>query len=100
MSWRNPPRVGVIPQVLVWILVGSVLLVCLGMLVGASWTSQVLQPKLHQQAEQRRQLNEEWRVLRAAWAARESCPRCANPLPTREWYAVSTLVEDPPQDDD
>ena len=100
MSWRNAPRIGVIPQVVAWILVGSVLLVCLGMLVGASWTSQVMQPKLRQQAEERRQINEEWRALRAARAARESCPRCANPLPAQDWYPVSTLVEDPPEDDD
>jgi hypothetical protein len=100
MSWRNAPRIGVIPQVVAWILVGAVLLVCLGMLVGASWTSLVMQPKLRRQAEERRQINEEWRALRAARAARESCPRCANPLPAQDWYPVSTLVEDPPEDDD
>jgi hypothetical protein len=45
-------------------LLGGVLLVCLGLLLGATWTIQALQPKLRQQATERRSLNEQWSVIR------------------------------------
>ncbi|MDQ3762754.1 MAG: hypothetical protein M3460_14180 [Actinomycetota bacterium] len=67
-------------QVLAWILLGAVLLVCLGLLLGATWTTQALQPKLGQQAEERRRLNDEWLAIRTARQQRSECPRCARPL--------------------
>lgn len=73
---------------------GGVVLVCLGMLLGSSWTVQVQQPKLRRQAEERRKLNAEWFAIRNIRQQRDECPRCAMPL-----YAT-TMVEERPDDDD
>ncbi len=79
----------------------GVLLVCVGLLLGATWTIQALQPKLRRQAEERRKLNEEWSTVRTARQQRGECPRCASPqLSEWDWYVAPTLVEDPPDDDD
>ncbi|MFZ0122199.1 MAG: hypothetical protein WAN20_05795 [Pseudonocardiaceae bacterium] len=80
------------------VLLGSVLLLCLGLLLGASWTTQALQPKLRRQAEERRRLNEEWSTVRAARRHRGECPRCASPLSEQNWYFAPTLMEYPPDD--
>jgi hypothetical protein len=80
------------------VLVG-VLLVCLGLLLGASWTVQALQPKLRRQAKERRRLNEEWSAVRTARRQREKCPRCGSPLSDQDWCYGSTIVEDRPDDD-
>jgi cell division protein FtsL len=66
-------------------LLGAVLLVCLGMLLGAAWTTQALQPKLRQQAQERRRLNEEWSAIHTARQQRSQCPRCAAPLSEQDW---------------
>lgn len=81
-------------QLLIW-----VLLVFLGLLLGTTWTTQALQPKLRQQAEERRRLNEQWSMLRTARRQRSECPRCAGPLSERDWCYVPTIVEDRPDDD-
>ncbi|PZS37744.1 MAG: hypothetical protein DLM62_17555 [Pseudonocardiales bacterium] len=73
----------------------AVLLVCLGVLLGAIWTIQALQPKLRRQAEQRRRLNEEWSAVRTARRQRRECPRCGALLTERDWYLAPTIVEDP-----
>jgi hypothetical protein len=83
---------------LLWVVLGAGLLVCLGLLLGASWTTQALQPRLRKQAEERRRLNEEWSAVRAARRQRE-CPRCGSLLAERNWYIEPTLVEDPAGDD-
>jgi len=94
-SWRDPPHNAVSPQIL-----GAVLLVSAGLLLGATWTIQALQATLRRQAEERRQLNEAWSVVRSARRQRGACPRCASALSDQEWYfAPMTLVEDPPDDD-
>lgn len=85
MSRRNAPRSVVTRQVLAWAVLGAVLLVCLGLLLGAAWTIQALQPKLRHQAEERRRLNEEWLAVRAARQQRGVCPRCASPLSEHDW---------------
>jgi hypothetical protein len=77
----------------------AILLVCLGVLLGATWTIQVLQPKLRRQAEQRRRLNEEWSAVRAARRQRQECPRCGALLTKRDWYLAPTVVEDHLDDD-
>jgi hypothetical protein len=77
----------------------AVLLVCLGVLFGATWTIQVLQPKLRRQAEQRRRLNEEWSAVRAARRQRRECPRCGRLLTELDWYLAPTVVEDRLDDD-
>jgi len=74
-------------------------LVCLGLLLGGAWTIQAVQPKLRQQAEERRRLNEEWSAVRTAARQRGTCPRCATLLPEGDWYFAPTRVEDPPDDD-
>lgn len=78
---------------------GAVLLICLGLLLGTTWTTQALEPKLRQQAEERRRLNEEWVAVRTARRQRGKCPRCASPLSERDWYFAPTLIEYPPDDD-
>ncbi|MGH3974646.1 MAG: hypothetical protein ACRDS9_15150 [Pseudonocardiaceae bacterium] len=71
-SWRNTPQNTVTIQVL-----GAVMLLCLGLLLGTSWTIQALQPKLRRQAEERRRLNEEWLAVREARRRQDKCPHCA-----------------------
>ncbi|MDQ2884237.1 MAG: hypothetical protein M3Y48_24620 [Actinomycetota bacterium] len=77
----------------------GVLLVCLGLLLGATWTIQALRPKLERQAEERRRLNEEWLAVRTARRQRGTCPRCGSPLSERNWYIAPTVVDDQPDDD-
>jgi hypothetical protein len=77
----------------------AMLLVGLGLLLGATWTIQALQPKLRRQAEERRRLNEEWSAVRTARRQRGACPRCATPLSEQDWYFGPTLAEDPADDD-
>ncbi len=77
---------------------GAVLLTCLGLLLGSSWTIQALQPKVHHRAEERRRLNEEWSAIHTARRQRGECPRCGSPLSERDWYHAPTLVEERPDD--
>ena len=77
---------------------GAVALISLGLLLGATWTTQALQPTLRRRAEERRRLNEEWSAVRTARRQRGTCPRCANPLSERDWFFAPNLVEDPPDD--
>lgn len=86
-SWRDAPRIGVTSHVLGWVLLGAVLPICFGLLLGAAWATQALQPKLWRQAEERRRLNEEWVAIRAARRRRIECPRCGIPL---YWYVAPT----------
>ncbi|HEV7450860.1 MAG TPA: hypothetical protein VGO16_05635 [Pseudonocardiaceae bacterium] len=82
----------------------AVLLVCLGLLLGGTWTIQAVQPKLRRQAEERRRLNEEWSAVRTARRQRGECPLCSRLLSERDWYYyyyyyyAPTIVEDPPDD--
>jgi hypothetical protein len=96
MSRRNPPQCAVTIQV-----AGLVLLACLcvGMLLGTTWTLQALQPKLRRQAEERRRLNAEWQAVRDAQQSVQSlsCPRCGCLLPARTRYIADG---DEPDDDD
>lgn len=73
--------------VLIW-----ALSVCLGLLLGSTWTIQILQSKLQRQAEERRKLNEEWVALRAARQRRSECPFCANRLSRRDSDHASTIT--------
>ncbi len=84
-SWRNAPQSAMTIQVL-----SAILLVCLGLLLGSSWTIQALQPRLRQQAKERRRLNEEWSALRIVRRQRGECPRCRSPLSPKDWYFSPT----------
>jgi hypothetical protein len=64
----------------------GVLLVCLGLLLGTTWTIQALQPKLRRQAEERRRLNKEWSAVHTARRQRGECPRCGSALSEWDWY--------------
>jgi hypothetical protein len=75
------------------------LLVCLGLLLGTTWTIQALQPRLRRQAEERRRLNEEWAAVRTIRSLRGRCPRCGIALAERPRYLAPGIVEDPPDDD-
>jgi hypothetical protein len=78
----------------------AVLLICLGVLLGSSWTIQALQPKLHHQAEERRRLNEEWSAVRTTHRQRSHCPHCGSPLSEQGWSLASTSVAERQDDDD
>ncbi|MGH3814377.1 MAG: hypothetical protein ACRDUV_18315 [Pseudonocardiaceae bacterium] len=60
------------------VLLSSALLLCLGLLLGASWITQAVQPKLRRQTEERRRLNAEWAAVRIARRQGGECPRCAS----------------------
>jgi hypothetical protein len=77
-SWRITPQSAMTLQVL-----SGVLLVCLGLLLGMTWTIQALQARLRRQAQERRRLNEEWLAIREEWSMIRTtrhqlakCPRC------------------------
>jgi hypothetical protein len=58
---------------------GGILLLCLGVLLGSSWTIQTFQPKLRQLAAERRRLNEEWAAVHSV-RQRDECTRCTHRL--------------------
>jgi hypothetical protein len=74
-SWRYAAQSPMTLQVS-----AGLLLVCLGLLLGVTWTIQALQVRLRHQAEERRRLNAEWAAIRAARQQRVQCPRCGTPL--------------------
>jgi len=76
-----------------------ILLFCLGLLLGSSWTLQAVQPKLRRQAEERRKLDEEWSALRNAQRQWGTCPYCGNSLSGQGWYFTPTPVEKRPHAD-
>ncbi|MGH3779936.1 MAG: hypothetical protein ACRDRO_04695 [Pseudonocardiaceae bacterium] len=77
---------------------GGLLLVCLGMLLGSAWTTQVIQSQLRRLAEQRRRLNDEWAAIRTIHRQQTECPRCASPLYEHNYFAP-TAVEERSDDD-
>ena len=80
-------------------LLSEMLLVFLGLLLGASWTTQATQHRLGRQAEERRRLNAEWSAIRTARRQRSTCPRCARSLSEQDWYYAPPVVDDRPDDD-
>ena len=89
MSW---PELG-------WIVLGAVFLVCFGLLLGATWTTQAIQPKLRQQAVERRRLNEEWLALRDAHRQLGECPRCGYRFTTPRSHSRPARIERTLDDD-
>jgi hypothetical protein len=71
-------------QVLGWVALGSLLLICLGLLLGATWTIQALQLELRHRAEERRRLNKERLAIRTA-RRQGQCSRCAIHLSRQDW---------------
>lgn len=82
------------------VVLSAVLLVCLGLLLGATWTVQALQAKHRRLAQERRKLNTEWSAIRSTRHQSATCPRCASQLPAWDWSAAPTDEEDPSDDDD
>ncbi|MGH3671333.1 MAG: hypothetical protein ACRDSH_11960 [Pseudonocardiaceae bacterium] len=74
-------------------LLSAGLLVLLGVLLGSTWTTQFLQPRLCRQAEERRRLNEEWVAVRAARQQWGECPRCGRRLGECGWFVAPAVVE-------
>jgi hypothetical protein len=77
----------------------GVLLVCFGLLLGATWTIQAAQPRLRRQAEERRMLNDEWAALHVARQQLNVCPRCGIPVAECYQYLAPAMVNDPLDDD-
>ena len=71
LSWRHIPQSTMTVELL-----SGVLLICLGILLGATWAIQACQPKLRRQAEERRRLNAEWLAVHTARREHAECPRC------------------------
>jgi hypothetical protein len=86
-------------QILGWIMLAAVLLILIGLLLGATWTTQALQSNLRHRAEERRRLNEEWAAVRATRHYGQACPYCAYPLTDQDWYGEESIVEEPSDDD-
>jgi hypothetical protein len=82
------------------IMVSAGLLICLGLLLGASWTGEALQAEYRRRAEERRKLNEAWQEIRTARHQMRQCPRCTNPLSEQDSYLEPTVIEELPYDDD
>jgi hypothetical protein len=77
---------------------GSLLLVCLGMLSGATWATQLNHGQLRRQAEERRRLNDEWAAIRAIRRQQDECPTCASPLYEPSWHLGPRGIEERPDD--
>lgn len=78
---------------------GGLLLIFLGMLLGATWTNQVNRAQLDRQAAERRRLNDEWTAIRAIRQEQSGCPRCGGTLYAQNWYFTPTAVEERSDDD-
>ena len=81
------------------ILLVAGLAVGFGLLLGTTWTIQAMQPRLRRQAEERRQLNEEWLAVRFTRQKQGQCPYCALWLAECDQDPRQTPVENPPDDD-
>jgi hypothetical protein len=82
-------------------MLSHLLLLCLGVLLGISWTLQAIQYKFHRQAEERRLLNEEWLAIRAARRQRlDGRRRLTTPVIELAWYSEQTVLFEDPSDDD
>ena len=81
------------------LMVGGLLLICLGMLLGATSANQLRQSQLRRQAEERRRLNNEWAAIRAVYRQQAECPCCAFPLYEQNRYFAPTSIEERPDDD-
>jgi hypothetical protein len=71
----------------------AILLICIGALLGATWTRRVLQERFRQRASQQAA---ERRMLATAWAAihrqRGECPHCIDPLPEQDRHFASRVI--------
>ena len=81
------------------ILLVAGLAVGFGLLLGTTWTIQAMQPRLRRQAQERRQLNEEWVAIRFARQQQGRCPYCALWLAEYAQNLMQAPAEDPPDDD-
>jgi hypothetical protein len=76
------------------VIVGATLLICIGALLGTTWTGRILKRRLDQEANQQAQ---ERRMLAKQWAAiherRGQCPRCSDPLPEPRRFASRTVSD-------
>lgn len=82
---------------MIMLLVGAVVLFCLGGLVGAAWTSQILGGISRRHAGERRSLNHDWRALEDARRARGEpthCARCHRELSESSWQLIAPSAAD------
>lgn len=93
-SWRDMPQSAVIIQVF-----GLFLLLCVGLLLGSTWTIQVVRPKLDRQAEERRRLNDEWAMIYSIRQQQARCKRCGSLQAEVGLYFEQAPIEDMPDDD-
>ncbi|MGH3786878.1 MAG: hypothetical protein ACRDRG_10100 [Pseudonocardiaceae bacterium] len=80
---------------MVTIAIAAATLLCIGALLGAIWTSQILHSQLRRQAdkqaEERRRLAREWAAVHRP---RGECPHCTTPLPARDRHLAPAVVQD------
>jgi hypothetical protein len=87
--------------VIVLLAVGAAVLFCVGALVGASWTTQVMGTVSRRHAAERRALNDGWRALTDARQARGAsayCARCHRHLSEPSW--LTAVPAHPDEEDD
>lgn len=76
----------------------AVVLVCVGGMLGASWTTQAMSTVSRRHATERRDLNEGWQELAEARQTSDAalCPRCDRPMTDPSWLLVvdSSLDEE------
>lgn len=96
MAWRNTPPSAVMPG---GILLIAGLAICFGLLLGTTWTIMAMQPRLRRQAQDRRNLNEEWLAVRSAGRRQGRCPYCALRLAEYDQDPEQPPAEDPADND-
>jgi hypothetical protein len=80
---------------------GVVMLLCLGGLLGATWTTQVMGGVSRRHAAERRSLNESWQALETARRTRGEpahCARCHQKLSESSWLMVAPAMVDEEDD--
>lgn|GEM_PF-6935839 len=83
------------------LIAGAVVLVCIGGLVGAAWTTQLMGNVSRRHAEQRRALNAGWQALedaRRAGGESAYCARCHQALSESSWRLVAPALTDEEDD--
>lgn len=80
------------------LLVAAAVLICIGGLLGASWTTQMLETVSRRHAAERRVLDEAWRALEASRhrQGQVRCAHCDRRLTGSGWL----LVVEPPYDEE
>jgi len=76
------------------VLLGVLFAVGLGVLIGSTWTMQVLDGRFRRGAMERQRLNNEWASLRTIREQYRHCPRCHEELAAPRQRSLVGAAED------